>query len=287
MHAVWSGQRESRFRTLERLHFCWFDDTVDVLPLTPGRIRAVSALLKHRSYSSGVACVSVIRCLPRELGLPVDPVTNFESERAEGSTLRGIGPSTRQSLPLPLDELASLPQADQPLALNGPVEPENPSKSGAVCTKAAMAATTEASALRLQSPTVGPLGNRLFGGLSWLNLCGPRSTRHILPDLSVEAAQIVPDDALHRVEVANMGADLATEALNLPIAIRRAESADDPALPVNDATWTELPLRSHARRADLWHWCTCDHLAYKVRLEILVGAVLHLACSETKCLDVF
>ena len=47
--------------------------------------------------------------------------------------------------------------------------------------------------------------------------------------------------ALLRAELANLGADLdlASEATNLQIAIRRAEFVDDPAPPVNDATWIE------------------------------------------------
>ena len=53
--------------------FAGFDDTVDVVPLTPGKIRAVSAFFAgHRSHSSGMAYISVIRCLSREVGLPVD-----------------------------------------------------------------------------------------------------------------------------------------------------------------------------------------------------------------------
>ena len=60
-----------------RLHFCWFEDTVHILPLTPEKICAVSALLKHRGYSSGMAHISVIKCVSRQLGLPVDQVTHL------------------------------------------------------------------------------------------------------------------------------------------------------------------------------------------------------------------
>ena len=49
------SSRESRLRTKKRLQFCWFDDAIDVLPLTRGKICAVLALLKHRGYSSGMA----------------------------------------------------------------------------------------------------------------------------------------------------------------------------------------------------------------------------------------
>ena len=66
-----------------------------------------------------------------------------------------------------------------------------------------------------------------------------RSTRNILPDLSVATAQIEVDVVLLRAELANLGADLAWEAANLQSAIRLAESTDNPALPVNDATWIE------------------------------------------------
>ena len=55
----------------------------------------------------------------------------------------------------------------------------------------------------------------------------------------METAQIEADVALLRVELANLGADLASEAANVQVAIRRAESADNTALPVNDATWME------------------------------------------------
>ena len=73
------GPRESRLRTWGRLYFCWLDDTVDVLPLTPGKIRAVSAFLQHRSYSSGMANISVIRCLSR-----VGPEDTSLSSLSEG-----------------------------------------------------------------------------------------------------------------------------------------------------------------------------------------------------------
>ena len=96
-----------------------------------------------------------------------------------------------------------------------------PSETSAVCKKAAIVATIEASAVRLQIPTVGPLGKRLCGGHTW-RVSGAQAL----------AAAGVPE----RVVVA----------------------------------WPAGP---------------CDHLAYNVRLEILVGAVLHLACSVTKCLD--
>ena len=56
--------------------------------------------------------------------------------------------------------------------------------------------------------------------------------------LSVETARFEADVALFRAELAILGADLASEATNLQVTIRRAESVDDPALPVNDATRT-------------------------------------------------
>ena len=73
---------------------------------------------------------------------------------------------------------------------------------------------------------------------------------------------------LLRAELANLGADLASEATNLQVAIRRAESVDDPALPVNDATCTENS-RSGVIHVTWIHGigCTRDHLAYEVRLE--------------------
>ena len=159
-----------------------------------------------------------------------------------------------------------------------------PSESGAVCTQAAMEATVEASAVRLQIATLGPLGNRLFGGHSWRasgaqaltaagvpehvvfamgRWRGPTvrrhmaeaplasscelaaefhsacSTRNILADLSVETAQIEADTALLRAVLAILGADTASEATNLQVAFRCAESVDDPVLPVNGATWLE------------------------------------------------
>ena len=72
-----------------------------------------------------------------------------------------------------------------------------------------------------------------------------RSTRNVLSDLSVETAQTEADVALLRAEVAKLGADLTSEATKPQVAIRRAESVDDPALPVNDATWIE-----NSRRVD-------------------------------------
>ena len=100
-------------------------------------------------------------------------------------------------------------------------------------------ATIEPSAVRLQIPTVGPLGNRLFGGHRWrvsgtqalaaagvaehvvaamgrwayrlvMHGCGlrsARSNRNILTDLSAETAQIEADIALLRAELANLGAE--------------------------------------------------------------------------------
>ena len=79
-----------------------------------------------------------------------------------------------------------------------------------------------------------------------------RTTRKILPDLSVEIAKSEADTALLPTELAKLGADLASEAFNLQVAIRRARSANDPTLPVSDARF-----RSHAHRVDLWHRRTC------------------------------
>ena len=55
----------------------------------------------------------------------------------------------------------------------------------------------------------------------------------------METAQIGADIALLRAVLANLGADLASGATNLQVAIRRAESVDDPALPMSDATWIQ------------------------------------------------
>ena len=83
----------------------------------------------------------------------------------------------------------------------------------------------------------------------------PRSTRNIFPD--ARSSQIWAQ-----------------------VAIRRAETVDDPALHVNDATWTENS------RFGVMHiaWiqgilCTCDHLAYKCGWRFSSAPVLHLACS--------
>ena len=106
--------RESRLRTWARLYFCWFDDTVGAFRLTPGKIRAVSLLFKHNRCCSGMAYTSVTRCLSRT-------TLRISTEKADRSILRGIGPPARRSSPLPLDELASLLQADEPWPPDGPV----------------------------------------------------------------------------------------------------------------------------------------------------------------------
>ena len=76
------GLRESRLRTCtwERLHFRWFDDAVDVVPLTPSKIRAVSAC-----FLCAAVTLLVFRCFSRELGLPVDHFTDFACQTAERS----------------------------------------------------------------------------------------------------------------------------------------------------------------------------------------------------------
>ena len=105
--SVWP--RESRTRTWERLHFCWFDDTFDVLPLTPGKIRAVSALLKHRGSSSGMAYISVVP-VPFSNWDPL--LTILQTSNVQEPSDQFSGESVRQpdkSLPLHLDESASLP----------------------------------------------------------------------------------------------------------------------------------------------------------------------------------
>ena len=90
---------------------------------------------------------------------------------------------------------------------------------------------------------------------------------------------------LLRAELANLGADMASEATHLQVATRRAEAVDDPSLPVNDPTKRELWLQSHAHRVVSWHRCTCDHLAYKVRLGD--SRRRRSASGLRKCLDVF
>ena len=71
------GPRESRLRTWGRLHSCRFDDTVDVLPITLATIRAVTALLQHRSYSSGVGD-SLLTNLPTSI--VKEPSDQFSGE---------------------------------------------------------------------------------------------------------------------------------------------------------------------------------------------------------------
>ena len=77
---------------------------------------------------------------------------------------------------------------------------------------------------------------------------------------------------------------LVLEVVNFQVVISRAESADNSAFPANDAKKRTPALESCTSR-EFWHWCTCDHVAYKVRLAILVGAVLHLACSVFELLQ--
>ena len=95
-------------------------------------------------------------------------------------------------------------------------------------------------------------------------------------------AQTEADEALLRAELANL--DVDPEATNLQVATHRAETVDDPALSANDATWIKNS-RSGVKQ-------TCGigvpsiKMACKVWLQILVGAVLHLASSEANCLDV-
>ena len=104
--------------------------------------------------------------------------------------------------------------------------------------------------------------------------------------LSVEIVQLEADIALLREEPANLGADQASEATNLLVAIRRAEPVDDRALPTNDATWIENS------RSGIMHiaWICgigAPAITWRTLWRFLVSSVLHLAYSETKCLDVF
>ena len=121
-------------------------------------------------------------------------------------------------------------------------------------------------------------GAGLPSGDAWLNpfprqvtplllLRSARCTRNSLrPVGGMGTVQIEGDIALLRAELANLGAGTTPER-------RHADR--------------ELPLQSHAHCVDLWDWCACEHLAYQVRLEVLVHSVLHLAWSETKRLEVF
>ena len=55
--------------------------TLSMSCLTLGKSRAVSALVK-RGYSSGMAYISVIKCVSRQLGLHVHHFTHFQCQRA-------------------------------------------------------------------------------------------------------------------------------------------------------------------------------------------------------------
>ena len=72
------------------------------------------------------ACNLVIRCAflaNWDSLLTISPTSNVK-EPSDQSILRGVGPSARQGQPLPLDEQASLPQANELWAPNGPVGPK-------------------------------------------------------------------------------------------------------------------------------------------------------------------
>ena len=93
-----------------------------------------------------------------------------------------------------------------------------------------------------------------------------RSTRRIVFDLVVDTAKIEADIALFRAELAQLGVDMASEATDLRVVIRRAGSVNDFTLSVSDATWTKN--RSHAHRSCFCHGRSFEHLC--------------LTCSETK-----
>ena len=141
-----------------------------------------------------MAHISAIKCLPRQLGLPVDHFYSLKNVKEPCTHFRGTSPSARRSSPLPLEEVASLPQTAEPWTPNG---------------------------------LVGPKDTSLVVIL-WL--CR-----------EIETAAIICED-------------------------------------VSGVMYVFVDLR---------HRCIRDHPAHTVRLEMLIGAVLHLACSEMKCLNVF
>ena len=131
VHTVRSG-RVSPANVCVRGSVCisaGFDDTVDVVPLTPSKIRAVSAFFfwaPQLLFWYGPHFGNQVLFLANwDFLLTILPILNVEQSSVQ--FLRGIGPSARQSLPLTVDELAFLPQADEPWAPNGPAVPKDKS----------------------------------------------------------------------------------------------------------------------------------------------------------------
>ena len=188
VHTVRSGRGSLASVRGERLHFCWFDDTVDVLLLPLDELASLPQADEPWTPNGPVGpqdtSLIAVWWLLREIetaAIVRDDVSIDTVRRRDTLLLpcrnrickgRVHNTSTVCSC-VASSDLASLIHAalreqDRVVALAAKLHipsalmPLFPSESGAVCTKATMVAIIKAFAVRLQIPTVGHLGNRLF-----------------------------------------------------------------------------------------------------------------------------
>ena len=118
--------QSSQWSTYQRLHSAWYDSSVPVLPLTPGKIAAVASMFKAGRYASYANFVSVAKAhhiakhdvhgvaWSDELAVAVKDATR--------SVQRGLG-NPRQSQPLDVHRVHSLRLGADPVSEWGPISP--------------------------------------------------------------------------------------------------------------------------------------------------------------------
>jgi len=110
----------SLLKTWSEFHFRWYTSgEVPVLPLTPGKIKAVVSQLKEQGYASVGNMISAAKDAHLEDGHPWTEFLAREARRATRSGTRGLG-TARQDEEIDVDAAFGLELPDEPIVPNGP-----------------------------------------------------------------------------------------------------------------------------------------------------------------------
>ena len=112
----------SQVKTWSFFHARWFGPNSDPLPVTPDKLAAVCAQLKHGGYRTAPSYLSAIKRQHLELAHPWTEELSWHARNCIASTQRGIGPAT-QRCELELLAVHGLKLGAEPIAPGGPVRP--------------------------------------------------------------------------------------------------------------------------------------------------------------------
>ena len=147
-----AAARASNFRTWATFHMRWFGTALPILPVTADSLRAVAAQMKSAGYRSFANYVVAAKAAHVK-NFPWCATLDECRRQCVASTQRGIGPA-RQTLEIPIRDLAGLDLGCDPLVEDGPVCPGSWAVLSAFhMTRGAESACALASSLRVDVRT--------------------------------------------------------------------------------------------------------------------------------------